>query len=86
MSDQTFDESKLERLKACATTQEVLSVLIEDGAKLTDEQLEAVVGGVAVDMSLEKLIDLFGDAFSGLFPEGVDPKVALSNLPSFAGH
>jgi hypothetical protein len=86
MSNQTFDENKLERLKECATPQEALSVLLEDGAELSEEQLEAVVGGVSSDVSIEKLIDLFSDAFSSLFSEEFDAKDLISSLPSFAGH
>ena len=86
MSNAMFDEAKLERMKECTSAQEVLSLLSEEGFELTDEQLEAIAGGAAGEWSLEKLLASFGDTLAGLFPEGFDPKVIWSNIPTLGVH
>mgnify|MGYP003441305194 CR=1 FL=1 len=67
-------------------TEKVLSLLSEEGFELTDEQLEAITGGSAGEWSLEKLLASFGDTLAGLFPEGFDPKVIWSNIPTLGVH
>lgn len=86
MGNNTFDESKLERMKECTNAQEVLSLLAEDGFELTDTQLDAIAGGTAAGWSLEELISSFDETLDKLFPEGFDPKVVWSFTPSFIGH
>ena len=45
-TSQITDELK-EKAKACETTSELLALMQEEGYELTDEQLEAVSGGMA---------------------------------------
>ena len=39
MADMQFDESTIERMKACTNAQEVMAILQDEGFELNDEQL-----------------------------------------------
>jgi hypothetical protein len=86
MADMQFDESTIERMKACTNAQEVMAILQDEGFELNDEQLEAVVGGAVVKWSLEDLLASFGDALVKLFPKDFDHKTIWANLPTQAMH
>ena len=86
MANSQMSEDSLERIQACTDAQEVLAVLADEGFELTDEQLEAVAGGLAADWTLEKLITSLGESFAELLPEGFDPKTVWATMPVGATH
>ena len=81
MADSQLSKDSLERIQSCTSAQEVLAVMADEGFELTDEQLEAVAGGFAVDWSLEELLRLFGERLAGMMPEGFDPNTVWKNMP-----
>ena len=66
---------------ACKNPQELVSLLQEEDVELTDEQLEAVVGGVGTEWSIEGIFEWLAGIFAGLFPRGFDAKSVWGNLP-----
>lgn len=86
MSIESLANDRKDDLLACKTPQELMALLQEEGVQLSDEQLEAVAGGVGGDWSIERLVELFADTLAGILPEGYDPKSIWGNLPTGGMH
>jgi hypothetical protein len=86
VSNAQISKDQIERMQACTNAQEVMAILSEDGFELTDDQLEAVVGGTAASWSVDELLQSFGNLLQDLFPDDFDPKEVWSNLPTGTTH
>ena len=76
-----LSKDSLERMQECTNAQEVMDILNEEGVELTDEQLEAVVGGISLDRILPILAEFFGGALQDLLPDDFDPMQMLTKFP-----
>lgn len=76
----------IDKLGTCSNPQEIMSVLADEGVELSDDQLEQIAGGRLVDWTVEQFMEVFGDLFEGLFPEGFDPATLWGNLPTGNTH
>ncbi|MBE6480245.1 MAG: hypothetical protein IJI88_04400 [Atopobiaceae bacterium] len=86
MSIENLVNDRKDDLLACKSPQELLALLQEEGIQLTDEQMDAVVGGLGGDWSLEGFADMLANAFAGILPEGYDIKSIWGNLPTGGMH
>lgn len=74
------------QLQSCGTAQEAMDFLMSVGVELTEEQLEAVTGGLVGSWSLEQLVQSFQSTFESLFPDGFDENTAWSGVPIMPSH
>lgn len=73
------------RLSDCASPSEAMRMLVEDGMELSDEQLEAVAGGID-GWTFEQFLETFGENLSSLLPAGFNPASIWGNLPTGGTH
>lgn len=84
MSEMT-NEQFLEKVRACTSPSQVMTILTDSGVELSDEQLEMVAGGVD-GWSFEQFAEKFGDLIMQVVPVGFDISSIWGSLPTGGMH
>ena len=82
----SLSNDQLNELTNCQNVQDLMGYLADQGVELTDEQMEAVSGGVAEGLSLEGFLASFGQLFASIFPADFDPATLWGDLPTGGSH
>ena len=75
MNTDNLTSDQLSHLKECKSVEDLMGFVKEESIELTDEQLEAVTGGVAQGWNPEQIL-----------PEGFDSADVWKNLPLGSTH
>lgn len=70
MNLDNFTEDQKQRVQECTNAEEIMAFVRDEGIELTDEQLDAVSGGL----------------IAGWFPKDVDPKLIWKNMLTGVTH